>query len=104
MENCLLSGLVQCLFYKRRSLIKCSALIFIGRIFSLPVAVTVGYRHINETLYGAKVLCGVFLGILKYALEMQTSHKTIAVPLQKCWVGEISATPSNKDTVNLHST
>lgn len=70
----------------------------------LPVAVTVGYSHRNETLYSAKVLSGIFLGILKYTLEMQPSHKTIAVLLQKCWVGEISATLSNEDTVNLHST
>jgi len=104
LENCILLALVQCLFYKRRSLIKRSALIFIRRIFFLPVAVTAGYSHINETLYGAKVLSGIFLGIPKYALEMQTSHETIAVPLQKCQVVEISATPSNEDTVNLHST
>lgn len=95
VENCLLSLLVQCLFEKRRSVIKCFSLIFIRRVFFLPVAVTVGYSHRNETLNGAKVLSGIFLGILKYTLEMQTSHKTIAVLLQKCWVGEISATLSN---------
>lgn len=83
MENCLLSALVQCLFYKRRSLIKCSALLFIRRIFFLPVAVTAGYSPIHEMLYGAKVLSGNFLGILKYTLEMQTSRETIAVPFQK---------------------
>lgn len=103
VENCLLSALVQCLFYKRRSLIKCSALLFIRRIFFLPVAVTVGYSPIHETLYGAKVLSGNFVGILKYTLEMQTSHETIAVPLQKWRFGETSDMPSNKDTVNLHS-
>lgn len=42
------------LSYKTRSLIH-SALVLIRRIFFLPVDVTTGYGHINETLYGAKI-------------------------------------------------
>lgn len=35
---------------------------------------------------------------------MQMFNETMAEPLQKCQPGEISATPSNEDTINLQDT